>query len=308
MTGKPTLIDRTVQVFIILVALICLANGAMMVWNPFGWYQMVPTVKFTGPPNPHFIRDIGLAYLWSAAMLGFAAVNPPMRWLTLLAGSIWISLHGGFHIWELFTGICAPDRFWKDAPGTLGPPLLAWIALGLMLVRQRIAPMGIPKAAYLAAVDRLAPGESEYLHEIAAAPGHALEKFKHFMPATMHRHEAPADLFHMARIGATLVEDCGPCALTAAQGALQDGVDRDTVNAALAANPPDGDLQTAFVFGAAIAQQSADALALGDLIERDYGRTVRIELAMTAATVRAYPAMKRGLGLTQSCSVTALEV
>jgi hypothetical protein len=135
-----------------------------------------------------------------------------------------------------------------------------------------------------------------------------MEKFKHFMPATMHRYDAPADLFHMARIGATLVEDCGPCALTAARGALDDGVDRDLVNAALAANPPEGDLKTAFVFGAAIAQQQAEALTLGDQIEQDYGRSVRLELAMTAATVRAYPAMKRGLGLTRSCALTPLEI
>jgi hypothetical protein len=308
MMGKPDTLDRIAQILMALAALVCIANGAIMVWDPFGWYQMVPTVKFTGPPNPHFIRDIGLAYLWSGAMLVFAAVRPAMRWLAALAGAMWISFHGGFHIWEVMTGICAPDRFWKDSPGTLGPPLMVWIALGLLFARQRIAPMGVPKAVYLAAVDKLAPGESEYLHEIAAAPGGALEKFKHFMPATMHRFEAPADLFYMARIGATLVEDCGPCALTAAEAALQDGVDRDLVNAALAANPPEGDLKTAFVFGAAIAQQQAEAATLGDLIERDHGRTVRLELAMTAATVRSYPAMKRGMGLGQSCSLTKLEV
>ena len=38
------------------------------------------------------------------------------------------------------------------------------------------------------------------------------------------------------------------------------------------------------------------------------GRTVRLELAMTAATVRAYPGMKRGLGLSTSCSLTRLEI
>jgi hypothetical protein len=162
--------------------------------------------------------------------------------------------------------------------------------------------------AFLAAVDRHAPEENAYLREIAEAPGGAFEKLKHFMPVTMHRHAAPADLFHMARIGATLVEDCGPCAVTAAQGALQDGVDRDLVNLALAADPPEGSLKTGFVFGAAIAQQSPDSLALGDAIEAEFGRIVRLELAMTAATVRAYPAMKRGLGLTMACSLTRLEV
>ncbi len=306
--GKPDTLDRLAQVLIALVALFSLVFGSYMLWDPNGWYHLLPTVKFTGPPNPHFIRDIGLAYLACGVVLGFAAVNPPMRWLAALAGALWLSLHGGLHVWEVSTGICAPGVFWQDAPGVLGPPLLVWIALGLMFARQRIAPIGVPKVALLTTIDRMTPDESAYFHELAAAPGHALEKIKHFMPITMHRHDTPADLFHMARIGATLIEDCGPCAMTAAQGALGDGVSRDLVNAALSATPPDGELKTAFAFGQAIATQSAEALALGDAIEASFGRATRLELAITAATVRAYPAMKRGLGLTTSCAITKLEV
>lgn len=308
MMGKPDLLDRVAQILLALVAVIALANGAFMLWNPMGWYFALPTVKATGPANLHFIRDIGLAYLASAGVMGFAAINPPMRWLAALTANLWLTAHGLLHVWEVMTGICAPDVFWQDAPGVLGPPLLAWVALGILFARQRIAPAGVPKFAYIKAVDALAPGESEYIHEVANAPGGALEKFKHFMPATMHRHEAPADLFHMARIGATLVEDCGPCAMTAAEGAVSDGVDRDLINAALRGDPPEGSLKSAFVFGAAIAQQSSEAISLGDAIEAEWGRAVRLELAMTAATVRAYPAMKRGLGLTRSCAVTRLEV
>jgi hypothetical protein len=306
--GKPDTLDRAAQFLIGLAAFVALANGGFMLWDPYGWYQAVPTVKFTGPPNEHFIRDIGLAYLACAVLLGFAMVNPRMRWLAAFGGSIWLAMHGGLHVWEVLKGICAPGIFWRDAPAVLGPPLLVWIGLGILFIRRRISPAGVPNAAMLRAVDSLNPGESAYMHEVAAAPGFAFEKLKHFMAATSHRHDAPADLFHMARIGATLVEDCGPCALTAAQGALADGVDRDLVNAALAADPPAGDMQTAFVFGAAIARQAAEAVTLGDTIEGEYGRTVRLELAMTAATVRAYPAMKRGLGLTKSCSITKLEV
>lgn len=308
MIGRPDRLDRLAQILVALAALLALANGAFMLWDPYGWYQAVPTVKFTGPPNSHFIRDIALAYLTCAVLLGFAAVRLSMRWLGAAAGGLWLTAHGLLHVWEVLTGICAPDIFWRDVPGVLGPPLLVWIGLGIHFARQRIATAGVPDRAFLSAVDRLSPGESEYLHEVAAAPGGALEKFKHFMPVTMHRHAAPADLFHMARIGATLVEDCGPCALTAAEGALGDGVDRDLVNAALAADPPEGELKTAFVFGAAIAKQSAEAALLGDQIEASHGRHVRLELAMTAATVRSYPAMKRGLGLTKSCSITRLEV
>ncbi len=308
MMGKPDTKDRIVQFLIALTALIALANGAFMLIKPLAWYQSVPTVHLTGPFNGHFIRDIGLAYLTSGLMLAYSAFYPQGRWMAALAGTSWLLFHGLLHVWETITGICAPETFKQDALAVLGPPLLGLIALGILFMRQRIAPAGLPKAAMLGAVEKMAPGESEYFQEIASAPGHAFEKMTNFMPVTMHRHEAPADLFHMARIGATLVEDCGPCALTAANGALQDGVDRDLVNAALKAEPPEGDLQTAFVFGAAIARQAAEAFTLGDAIEAQFGRMVRLELAMTAATVRAYPAMKRGLGLTKSCSITPLEV
>jgi hypothetical protein len=308
MMGKPDTLDRIVQALIALVALFAMANGALMLADPFGWYQAVGTVRFTGPPNAHFIRDIGIAYAVSGIVLGFAAMRPAMRWLAAVAGNLWLTLHGALHIWEVTTGVCAPDIFWRDAPGVLGPPMLVWVALGILFARARIAPAGVPRIAYLKAVEAIAPGESAYVLALAAAPGGALEKFKHLQPATMHRHAAPADAFHMARIGATLVEDCGPCALTAAKGALADGLPRDLVNAALAGTPPEGELATAFAFGQAIARQSADASALGDAIEARFGKDARLELAMTAATVRAYPAMKRGLGLTTSCSITKLDV
>ena len=306
--GKPDILDRVAQLLIALIAIFALVFGAYMLWDPYGWYQLLPTVKFTGPANQHFIRDIGLAYFASGAMLGYAAFNPYMRWLAALAGSLWIAVHGGLHIWEVLTGVCAPDKFWADVPGVLGPPLLVWVALGIMFARQRISPAGIPKRSLLSALEANAPGEATLFQELANAPGHAFEKFAHFMPATMHRHDAPADIFHMARIGATLIEDCGPCALTAAKGALDDGVSHELANAALSAKPPEGDLRTAFDFGQAIALHAEDAATLGDAIEAKFGRTVRLELAMTAATVRAYPAMKRGLGLGKPCAMVPMQV
>lgn len=308
MMGKADLLDRIAQLMIAVVAIFALANGVFMLADPINWYFAIPNVRFTGPPNLHFIRDIGAAYFCCGVMLGYAAFNPSGRWLAAFSGSLWLIGHGMIHVWEVGVGICGPARFWSDSPGTLWIPLLVWVALGILFTRQRIAPAGLPKRALLGVLDRTAPGESAYFHEIARAPGHAFEKIAGFMPATMHRWAAPADLFHMARIGATLVEDCGPCAMTAAQGALADGVSRETVNAALAANPPAGDLRTAFEFGQAIARHGDAAAALGEAIEAKLGRTVRLELAMTAATVRAYPAMKRGLGLGQSCSLVPLTV
>lgn len=136
MTGRPDALDRAAQALIALAAAFALLNGGFMLADPFGWYQAVETVKFTGPANQHFIRDIGLAYLMSGVVLAFAAVRPPMRWLAAFAGNLWLTAHGILHIYEVLTGICAPDIFWRDAPGVLGPPLLVWLALGLRFVRR----------------------------------------------------------------------------------------------------------------------------------------------------------------------------
>ena len=277
---------------------------------PLDWYTMLPTVVATGPPNKHFIRDIGIAYMACGFILLYASVNIHMRWLAAFAGALWLSLHGILHIYEVSVGICSPDAFIADAPGVLGPPLLVFLALGILFARQRIAPAGIPKAMFLKLANAKADdSDKQYHNEIAAAPGHAFEKFAHFMPASMHRHEAPAILFHAARIGANMVEDCGSCVITCANLALVDHVPKETVNAWFKGpgNLPD-DEALAYEFGRAIATQSADAFELGDRIEAQYGRNVRFELAMSAAIIRSYPAMKRGLGLTKACSLTPLEV
>ncbi|SIN63784.1 hypothetical protein SAMN02745824_1292 [Parasphingorhabdus marina DSM 22363] len=307
LTGKPDFLDRLAQFLVAAVGIFALLFGAFMIISPLDWYTAIPTVITTGPPNKHFIRDIGIAYSTSGIILLYASVNIHMRWLVAFAGSLWLALHGILHIYEVSVGICSPDIFWADAPGVLGPPLLVHVALTILFLRQRVAPAGIPDLVFLGVVDRMTPGESAYVHEIAGAPGHALEKFKHFMPASNHRTEASADLLAATRIGAVLAEDCGPCAITAAEGALADNVDRDTVNRMLRGDLS-GDQQTAFAFGQAMACQSEEAFSLGDRLEQDHGRTVRLELAMAAATVRVYPAMKRGLGLSRACSLTPLQV
>lgn len=309
MSGPPDLFDRIPQLLVGIAAVVALANGAFMVGAPLEWYYAVPTVPATGPANTHFIGDIGFAYLASGLMLLYALPAPSLRWMAALAGSLWLTLHGLLHIYELATGICSPDRFLRDAPGVLGPSLLIYTALGLLAARARIAPAGLPKNIVLREADKMIGADSAYLREIAAAPGHAFEKFLHFMPASDHRRAAPAGPFNMARIGATLVGDCSACALIVGRAAAVEGMPRETVNAALGGGAGlEADDALAFRFGQAVARQDEAAAALGDEIEARFGRTVRLELAMVAGFTRVYPAIKRGLGLTTACSLSKLEI
>jgi AhpD family alkylhydroperoxidase len=308
MWSKPDFGDRLAQLLVALAALIALGNGLLMLIDPFGWYEMVGTVKATGPANGHFIRDIGLAYLLSAGLLGYAAINLPMRWGSALAGSTWLALHGGLHIWEVTAGLCAPGIFWSAAPGTLGPPLIALAGVGLQMARQRVSSGPLPSRLFIPLADKMTYGLAPNLKDFAAAPGHLAEKFAQFMPFTLHRHAASAEQVALARLGALQAEDCGPCVEIAARGALMTGVSRETINAALVGSLETGSAAQALAFGRAIARSLPETDVLGDAIEAEFGRTVRVELTIAAATGRVHPALKRGLGYAKSCAAHPLQL
>ncbi|CAG1008818.1 MAG: hypothetical protein F9K19_13765 [Rhizobiaceae bacterium] len=77
------------------------ANGVFMLVAPEAWYAFVPDVTETGPANLHFIRDIGLAFMASAAGL-VAATRAEAPAAILLAPAIFLGGHAGIHLVELF--------------------------------------------------------------------------------------------------------------------------------------------------------------------------------------------------------------
>jgi alkylhydroperoxidase/carboxymuconolactone decarboxylase family protein YurZ len=308
MQSKLELRTRLAQVLVGSAALLALGNGLAMLADPFGWYEMVETVKATGPANAHFIRDIGLAYLLSATLLARCALSPAVHWRSGLFGAGWLALHGGLHIYEVSSGICSPDIFWKDAPGTLGIPLLAILGIALAVTDQRGLPTVLPPALLLKAADKATDGMSPHLADIAKAPGSLARKYRDFLTLSSHRHAASAEAVSFATIAAELAEDCGPCALIAARMALANGIPRETINAALAGNPPPGAGAQAFAFGRAVSLGLPEADALGEAIEQEHGRAVRTELAVAVATARAHPTIKRGLGFAKSCSAVKLQI
>jgi hypothetical protein len=118
------------RVIAILLALAMGGNGlAMLAAGPW-WYTAVPGVTETGPFNPHFVKDIGAAYL--VVGLGFA-------WLALrrsaraegaaMAGALFLVLHGLVHLAEAATNPMGLGDLVRDFPGVLLPAILAaWLA------------------------------------------------------------------------------------------------------------------------------------------------------------------------------------
>jgi hypothetical protein len=101
-----------------------------MLADPLGWYGHIEGVPDTGPFNPHFVRDIGVAYLTLAIMMAAAA-----RWLghavaLLSAVAVYHFLHVFLHVWDVAAGRLPIDHLTMDIPGVLLPALfsaaLAW--------------------------------------------------------------------------------------------------------------------------------------------------------------------------------------
>ncbi len=138
MTDKLDGLDGLVQLLLLVAAVTTIANGLFMIAKPLDWYVFVPTVVTTGPPNAHFIRDIGLAYAGSGLILLYAAASPIRHWRAAVVGGLWLALHGLLHIYEVAAGICGPATFWADAPAVLGQPALVIAALLILKARKRI--------------------------------------------------------------------------------------------------------------------------------------------------------------------------
>lgn len=105
------------------------SNGVWMLAAPASWYLRIPGVLATGPANLHFIRDIGCAYVATAACLVWLAVEPRRSWPAAFAGGIFLALHALVHIWDTAAGREFPQQLLADFPAVVLPAILVlWLA------------------------------------------------------------------------------------------------------------------------------------------------------------------------------------
>lgn len=121
-----------------------IANGTYMLVAPLDWYFAVPGVTDTGPFNQHFIRDIGLVFLFVGAAFLIGAVQAKSRAILWSAASLWLGGHALFHFWEVAVGICGPEVIARDFPAVTLPATIG-ILLSLWAIRDQSGP--VSKAA-----------------------------------------------------------------------------------------------------------------------------------------------------------------
>jgi hypothetical protein len=108
----------------VLLGVVLGANGIVMLVWPENWYASVPGVTSTGPFNQHFLRDIGLIFVFVGAAFLVGVWRPHLRILLWAAASIWLLGHALFHIWEVAVGICSSSDLVRDFPDVTLPALI----------------------------------------------------------------------------------------------------------------------------------------------------------------------------------------
>lgn len=115
----------------IVLGLLSEANGIFMLAGPANWYFAVPGVTTTGPFNQHFVRDIGLIFLFVGTAFLIGAVRSQYRLALWAAATLWLWGHALFHFWEVAVGICGPSALARDfaavtLPAIIGTVLTLW--------------------------------------------------------------------------------------------------------------------------------------------------------------------------------------
>src|SRR4249919_844725 len=99
-------------------------NGLAMLFAGLWWYGVVPGVTATGPFNPHFVRDIGAAYLVVGAGLAAFAWRPRAAWPALAAAAGFLTLHAAVHVFDAACGTRPLQDVIRDFGGVYLPALI----------------------------------------------------------------------------------------------------------------------------------------------------------------------------------------
>jgi hypothetical protein len=122
----------------VVMGLGAIANALWMLAGPMHWYTDLPAaVPDTGPFNPHFVRDIGCAFLTVGVALVWAAFDHAARRPLVVVSALFFALHGLLHFYDTVTGALDHTHWWLDLPGVYLPAL---VMVGVAAALVRAAP------------------------------------------------------------------------------------------------------------------------------------------------------------------------
>jgi hypothetical protein len=279
------------------------ANGLYMLADPAGWYAAIPNVSATGPFNPHFVRDIGCAYLVTGLAMAGRAIDERLR-AAMAVGAVFLTLHALVHIADIVAGRAMIDHALPDLLTVIVPAALALLLALIPPPTFRSTPMlNWLIRRRLAAFERTYDYDASYVREILAIDRSALTRFYKAAGLSNYRKDLPRDAGYAAGITAVLAEDCGPCTQLCLTMAERDGVPADVLKAVVIGDerrmPDDVALAVRYTKAVLAHDPAADDLR-ARIVDR-WGKRALVTLAFAITAARIYPTVKYALGYGQAC-------
>jgi hypothetical protein len=272
-------------------------NGLMMLFAGRFWFQSVPGAAETGPFNPHFVQDIGAAFLVAGLALAVRAWQP-VFWPAAVAGAGFLVAHGLIHLASIVSGHDHHAAF--DLLGVVIPSALALYSA--LPDKEKIMRSFFARRI-LRHFSRRYGYDTTYLEMLLRESPAAFFKFAPIMKASRHREVVPAEASFAAKIVGAKSEDCGPCTQLVVDMALEAGVPKDQIEAVLRRDlrAMSDDTLLAFRFADAVVQRSLDDGEYREAVRAQWGDKGVIDLTFALQMGRMFPMIKTGLGYAKEC-------
>lgn len=150
--------------------------------------------------------------------------------------------------------------------------------------------------------------DCNYMRKMADASPKAFKTFVNFLPMGQVGSSLKPEVLWAAKIASMLTEDCGACVQLNIKMALEAGIDSKLVKTIVKSpsHLPD-ELKNIYDFAKAVASNTHEHSELQQQIEEYYTPEQVTELALSIASTKIYPTIKRALGDFQSCSLFEFE-
>jgi hypothetical protein len=287
-----------------LLALLNIANGLWMLFAGPTWYATVPGATHTGPFNPHFVQDIGAAFL--VAGLGLAArAWRPALWPAGVTGAAFLAAHGLIHLADIFAGHAESPA--RDIAVVVIPAMAALYAS--LPSNKEFAMRKWFARRYLQRYRNRYNYDTSYMEMVLDEAPDAFFKFARIFGIANYRKAVPVDAIYAAKITGALHEDCGPCTQLVVDMALEAGVANDQIEAVLKGKCAGMNDATTlgFRFAKAVCERSTAEDEAREAVRAEWGNQGVIELSFALQVGRIFPMLKAGLGYAKECRRVVVE-
>lgn len=151
--------------------------------------------------------------------------------------------------------------------------------------------------------------DGTYMRELLEYSPMGLAKLNNFIPLSTHIEKLSPEDYWLAKLATMQVEDCGECLQLNVRMALEAGVSKNLVRAAINGGDKLAEnMKDVYLYAKSVAKHELIDDELMERIEARYDKGSLFEFGICIATVKVFPTIKRAVGYTRACNLIEIEV